>query len=154
MSLFGKKSAWKKVVIELQGLEQHDLQLCGWDMTDALWQETKAPMFFAHYADSSGHARVEIKTELDWDATRIELFFRRTSHYSAQFIQNITVTAFNDSPAHAQAYLLSRLLRGKGEDLTKDALHWALNMAGYSYAQEVKLLAEHIAHMADNIHKE
>jgi len=158
MSLFKKttwfnKSAWKKITIELQGLEQHDLNLCGWDMTDALWQETKAPMFFAHYAYPSGHAQVEIKTELDWDATRIELFFRSTSFYSAQFIQNIAVTSFNESPAHAQAYLLSRLLRGKGEAHTKDVLHWMLNMTGYSYAQEIRLLAEHAAHMAGNIEK-
>jgi len=60
---------------------------------------------------------------------------------------------FDESPAHAQAYLLSRLLRGKGEELTKDVLHWMLNMSGYSYAQEVRLLAENVAHMAGNIEK-
>ena len=151
MSLFNK-SKWKKITIELHGLDDsHDLHLCGWDMTDALWQETKAPMFFAHYSDPSGWVQVEIKTELDWDALRIEAFFRRTSFYSAQFIKEVTVVQFSESPAHAQAYLLSRLLRGEGEALTKDVLHWMLNMTGYSYMQEIRLLAEHAARMAENI---
>jgi len=153
MNLFSKKSAWKKIVVELAGLEQHDLHLCGRDMTDELWKETKAPMFFAHYSNPNGHAWVEIKTELDWDATRIDLFFRSTRFWSAQFIQNVAVTSFNESPAHALAYLLSRELRGKGEVFTKDVLHWTLNMTGYSYAQEIKLLAEHVAHIAGNIEK-
>jgi len=153
MKLFGKKSAWKKITIELVGLEQqHDLYLCGWDLTDGLWETTKAPMFFAHYS-TPGHAWVEIKTELDWDAARIELFFRSVKFWAAQYLQSISVVPFDESPAHAQAYLLSRLLRGKGEELTKDVLHWMLNMSGYSYAQEVRLLAENVAHMAGNIEK-
>lgn len=153
MNLFGKKSNWRKVVVHLQGLEQHDLQLCGWDMTDSLWGETKAPMFFAHYCDPAGNARVEIKVELDWSVTQFELFFRSVRWWSAQYVHSVSVEPFNESPAHAQAYLLARLLRGKGEPLTKDVLHWTLNMTGYSYAQEIKLLAEHVAHMAENVDK-
>lgn len=140
-------------MVELNGLEDsHDLHVAGWDMTDALWQATKAPMFFAHYSDPSG-VRVEIKAELDWPALHIEAFFRRTSFWSAQFIKNIAVTSFNESPAHALAYLLSRELRGKGEPFTKDVLHWVLNMTGYTYTQEMRILAEHVAHMTGHVEK-
>lgn len=141
---------WKKIIVYLEGLETHDLQLCGWDMTDQLWQETKAAMYFAHYADM-GRTWVEIKAEITWDTPRIELFLRRTDNWSAQYIKDIRVVDFaalTETPAHAQAYLLSRSLRGKGEELTKDVLHWMLNMTGYSYAQEISLLAEHISEMA------
>jgi hypothetical protein len=147
MNLFGKKSSWKKVVVHLWGLEQHDLQMCGWDFTDRLWKKTAAPMFFAHYSNPNGEARVEIKVELDWSAQQFEQFF------ASQNVSKVTVEDFNASPAHALAYLLSRELRGKGEVFTKDVLHWALNMTGYSYAQEMRILAEHIAHMAENIEK-
>lgn len=154
MKLFGKKSAWKKITIELVGLEQgHDLHQCGWDLTDGLWEKTKAPMFFAHYSTPGGKAWVEIKTELDWEAGAIELFFRSTQFWAAQHVERVSVTPFNESPAHAQAYLLSRLLRGKGEVMTKDVLHWALNMTGYTYAQEIKLLAEQTAVIAGNIER-
>lgn len=151
--MFGKKSYWKKIVVELQTLEPHDLQLCGWDMTDELWKETKAPMFFAHYSDPSGRAWVEIKCDLAWEAVRIDLFFRSTCYWTAQFIKEIRVEPFNESPAHAQAYLLSRELRGKGEALTKDVMHWALNMTGYSYAQEIRLCGEQVSTLASNIEK-
>jgi len=146
--LFGNKSAWKRVTIRLWGLDdQHGLHTCGWDFTDRLWEATKAPMFFAHYSSPNGQASVEIKVELDWTTAKFKEFFDGPSTSS------VVVEPFNGSPAHAQAYLLSRLLRGKGEELTKDVLHWTLNMSGYSYAQEVRLLAESVAHMAGNIEK-
>jgi hypothetical protein len=151
---FFKTSKWKKIVIELQGAQGHDLHLCGRDMTDALWDETHAPMFFAHYSEPlTGKVQVEIKVELDWSHDAIDLFFRRTSLWAAQYVQKVSTSPFNESPAHAQAYLLSRLLRGKGEEQTKDVLHWMLNMTGYTYPQEIKLLGEHVAHLAGNIEK-
>lgn len=145
MSLFAKKSAWKKVVVNLWGLENHDLEMCGWDFTDRLWQKTAAPMYFAHYSHPNGEERVEIKVELDWSAQQFEQFF------ASQNVRSVTVEDFNGSRAYAQAYLLSRDLRGKGEPLTKDVIHWTLNMAGYAYVQEMRILSEQVAHMAENM---
>jgi len=152
MNIFANKSLWKKVIINLWGLEPHDLQAYGWAFTDKLWLATKAPMFFAHYSDRES-ARVEIKVALDWTLEHFKEFFGTPHEVGASAINSITMEPFGGSPAHAQAYLLSRELRGAGEELTKDALHWALNMTGYSYAQEIRILAEHVAHMAGNLEK-
>lgn len=54
---------------------------------------------------------------------------------------------------YAQAFVLARLLRGKGDEHVADVLHWALNMTGYTYAQEVGLYAQATVVIAGNLGK-
>lgn len=153
MSLFGKKSQWKKVSLYVSLTDWADLSLYAWEATDRLWEATKAPMYYARYSEPhSTEGRVEIQVELDWTREQFETLFKTDT--LAPVINQLVVLKWPaGSLAHANAYLLSRELRGKGEALTKDALHWALNMTGYSYAQELRLLGEQVSVLAGNMEK-
>lgn len=152
MSLFGSRSGWVQVIIPVWGLDWSELSLLAWEITDRLWSETGAPMYFARYSEPGGFCRIEIKVKLDWSAQRFQGYMQDVGREEID-MPGLRVKDIDGSPAHAQAYLLSRLLRGKGEALTKDVLHWTLNMTGYSYAQEIRIMGEQVAHMADNLEK-
>lgn len=61
-----------------------------------------------------------------------------------QDVSSVTVEPWDGSGGdpYAQAFILARLLRGKGDEHLVDVLHWMLNMTGYNYAQELGLHAQ------------
>lgn len=149
MKLFKKKAGWRLVIIHTDGVYGHDLNRVAWNAADCLCDKMHAPLYFAHYSTPNGESRVEIKVKLTWSLKQFQDFFRE--EYCLAASHRIEVKPFNGSLEHAQAYLLSRELRGKGDVLTSDVLHWLMNMTGYSYAQEIRVLAAHVAAMACNL---
>ena len=145
MGLF-TKSKWRKVIIHLGVIEWTELNVVAWDMVDDFWLKHKEPpIYFARYCQPPvGDSRVEIQTE--WQGTDLEL----KKWFEGPGVLQVEVSTVDGSIPHAVAYLLARQLRGKGEPLTRDTIHWALNMTGYSYNGEVRLLAEQVAIMAAN----
>jgi len=152
MSFFGSKSSWVRVVIPVWGLDWSELSLIAWEITDRLWSETQVPMYFAHYSEPGGYCRVEIKVKLDWTVQKFQGYMQDFGRMEID-VPNVKVSGIDGSDAHAQAYLLARQLRGKGEPLTKDVLHWTMNMTGYSYAQEIRLMGQQVAHFAESLEK-
>ena len=139
------KSPWRKVILYVGGKDWADFDTFAWDAADRLWQVEQAPMYYARYSDLAGNERVEIQVKTDWTPGQFQSFFEDMD------VNRIEVKACEGSPAHAAAYLLARELKGKGEPLMKDVMHWTFNMAGYSYMQEIRLLGEEVAAMAANL---
>jgi hypothetical protein len=73
-----------------------------------------------------------------------------------QDVTSVTVERWDGSGGepYAQAFVLARLLRGKGDDHMADVAHWLFNMTGFNYAQEVGLHAKAISIIAGNLNKE
>lgn len=149
LSLFGpKKTKWRKVIIYLAPMTWQELTVVSWNIVDEFWQNNKQPLlYYARYNSPGSESRIEMQVE--WEGTEDEL----AACFYGPGINGSASTGCDGSPAHAAAYLMARQLWGKGEPLTKDTLHWMLNMTGYSYVQEVKLLSEQVATMAANLER-
>jgi len=70
-----------------------------------------------------------------------------------QDVTEVTVEPWDGSGGepYAQAFVLARLLRGKGDDHMADVTHWLFNMTGFNYAQEVGLHARAISIIAGHL---
>lgn len=147
-SLF-KKPEWFKVTIYLGSMTWQELMVLSWNIVDEFWSNNRQPsLYYARYTSPGTDSRIEMQVKWPGDAKELEALF------SGPGINRCVVAGHNEgSEAHAAAYLLARQLKGKGETLTKDTLHWMLNMTGYSYVQEVKLLSEQVATMAANLER-
>jgi hypothetical protein len=145
LKLFKNKSRWRKVTLYTNGLDGADLELLALQVADRLWLKTGAPLYYARYSKPNGESRIEIQIKVDWLREQFWEFITEAAN------THIHVEDADGSEAHAQAYLLARQLHGKGDEFTKDVLHWLLNMTGYSYAQEIRLLGEEISAMATNL---
>ena len=146
MNLF-KRSKWRKVIVHLGAIEWEELNVVAWDMVDRFWVEQNKPsLYFARYSEPpAGDSRVEIQTRWDGDPEELVGWFS-----NIEGVTGVGLASTDGSEPHTAAYLLARHLRGQGEALTKDTLHWALNMTGYSYTGEIRVLAEQVATMAAN----
>jgi hypothetical protein len=148
LKLFGK-SGWRKVIVHLAVAEWKEFDCAVWTMVDDAADMLHAPLFFSRYSDAASGQRVEIQIQTDQPDEKLWTFFTAYGPH----VLKVEFAATDGSDVYAAAYALSRKLRGKGEPLTKDVLHFTLNMTGYSYAQEVRLLAEEVAAMAANMEK-
>ena len=124
--------------------------LAVWNLADGASDTLNVPLYFARYSDPlTGDLRVELQLNIeDKSDTEMEDYF-----HGLKGIVKCSIVPCDGSFPHAAAYVLSRLLRGKGEPLTKDTVHWLLNMVGYSYPQEIRLHCEAAASMAENMEK-
>lgn len=127
---------WRKVIVHLGEIEWSELSVAAWDMVDDFWlKHDQPPIYFARYSlPPRGDSRVEIQTQTKCKNADLQSWFLGPG------VLRVDVSTCDGSDAHAAAYLLARELRGKDEALTKDALHWALNMMGYSYTGEIRVL--------------
>lgn len=147
MRLFGKPD-WFKVTIYLGSMTWQELMVISWNIIDDFWvHNEQPPLYYARYTAPGTDSRIEMQVKWRSTAKELEALFHGPG------INRVSVTGCEGSEAHAAAYLLARQLKGKGEPLTKDTLHWMLNMTGYSYVQEVKLLSEQVATMAANLER-
>lgn len=147
LSLFSKPD-WFKVSIYLGCMTWQEMAVISWNIIDDFWAHNgQPPLYYARYTSPGTDSRIEMQVKWGGSAKQLEALFHGPG------INKVYVTGCVGSDAHAEAYLMARQLRGKGEPLTKDTLHWMLNMTGYSYVQEVKLLSEQVATMAANLER-
>lgn len=108
-------------------------------------------VYFARYSNPHENtAYVEFKVLPTASDEQIANVLRS---YDAPEITTITVELFDGDDAHAEAFRLSRLLRGKGTDHAADVIHWLLNMTGYSYLDEIQLHASAVQHTANLLNR-
>ena len=148
MSIF-RKHHWRKVILHTSNLDWIDLAAFAWNAADRLWQGNNPPLYYASYSDpKTGKQRVEIQIESDRE---LEFY---TAFFAGTVVDKVEVSVCEGSPAHAAAYLLARELRGGGEALTEDVIHWTFNMTGYIYLQEVRLHGAMTARLAGYLEHE
>jgi hypothetical protein len=144
--IFGRLT-WQKVVVEVHTEDTDMFVQAALDITDLLWERALAPMYFARYSGPNTPCRVEIKVELGWSKDKYQDLFENIYPWT----RVVSVEPVEGSREHAYAYLLSRELRGKGEPLMRDTMHWLFNMSGYSYPQEIRMLCETSAVLIKNM---
>jgi hypothetical protein len=150
--LSGRSTAWQKVTVEVSALGLNgdpDFIALAWSIADAIWDATQAPLYFARYSQPGQMThRIEFKVELNWSREKYAQLLGEEVWWSVA-----SVEPCDGSVPHAQAYLLSRTLRGLGEPLMRDTVHWLYNMSGYNYAQEARMNCEEAIQMLGIIEK-
>jgi len=146
--IFGKRNKWQKVKIQIYALTDEEINDTMWELTDMIFDHTRAAMYFARYTVSgSPIIIVNINVELRWTHRQYVSFFKKHK----KRCKVISVEDAGGSDPHAFAYLMARSLRDVPDQMKKDATHWMFNMTGMGYAAEVKLHCEMGAGLAGNL---
>lgn len=117
---------------------------------DLLDKEMASKVYFARYGDPhAGTTYVEFKLMPLVPDEELDTFLR--DH--GPEIHTVEIQPFEGSDAHAEAFVLARMLRGTGEEQISDVVHWLLNMTGYGYMDEVKLHSRSSYQIAETMNK-
>lgn len=149
MPIFRKKQ-WRIIRVSVL-MDSFQMNTYAFDTACALLdKELASKVYFARYGNPhAGTTYVEFKLVPLVSDEHLDTFLR--DH--GPEIANVEIFPFNGSDAHAQAFLMARLLRGQGDEQIADVVHWMLNMTGYSYMDEVKLFARSSFQIADTMNK-
>lgn len=145
-----KKKHWRVVRVNVL-MDTNQMNVYAFDTACALLDKSLvSKVYFARYGDPhAGTTYVEFKVAPLVPDEELETFLR---DYGPE-IHTIETKPFDGSDAHAQAFLMARLLRGQGDEQIADVVHWLLNMTGYGYMDEVKLHSRSSYQIADTMNK-
>lgn len=147
MNLF-KKPAWRLVRVHVL-MDWKDMDAFAFDTGCRLMDDGWASkLYFARYMDPVAcTSYVEFKLV----PLRTDALLRLWLSDRYKDVNKVDIEGFEGSDAHAEAFNMARQLRGLGDDKISDILHWCLNMTGYTYTQEIKMLSLHCASCANNL---
>lgn len=146
-----KKKHWRVVRVSVL-MDSLQMNTYAFETACALLdRELVSKVYFARYGDPhAGTTYVEFKVVPLVPDKELETYLKLA--YENE-VSAVDIQPFDGSDAHAQAFLMARLLRGSGDEQIADVVHWLLNMTGYSYMDEVKLYARSTHQIASTMAK-
>jgi len=146
-----KKKAWRVVRVNVL-MDSLTMDAFAFNTAGTLLDNKLASkVYFARYGDPHANTTyVEFKLVPLVPDKELETYLRLT--YETE-VSAVDIQPFEGSDAHAEAFVLARMMRGTGDDQIADVVHWLLNMTGYSYMDEVKLHSRSTYQIADSMNK-
>ena len=150
MPIFRKKH-WRVVRVSVL-MDTLQMNVYAFETACALLDKNMvSKVYFARYGDPhAGTTYVEFKVVPLVPDKELETYLRLA--YENE-VSAVDIQSFEGSDAHAEAFLLARMMRGTGDEQIADVVHWFLNMTGLNYMDEVKLHARSTYQIADTMHK-